>query len=146
MRLTVRKDIGALRTEGVARVNALAGQVRARFVTVIPAQEMIYLEKAAEARRYLDHYPTPEDAPEALDTSPVTGFPFIVAEIGITAPSAYAVAKIYAEGAALFRQVGSAIETIRLGAVAAIEAAGAPAEIDAAHAAAASALALIPLV
>jgi hypothetical protein len=144
MRLTVRKDIAALRAAGIARVNAAAGQVRARFVTVIPAQDMVYLEKAAEARRYLTTYPAPEDEPPALDPSPELGFPFIAAEIGITAPSAYAVAQIYVQGAALFRQAGAAIETIRLGAVAAIEIAGTPAAITAAEAACAEALRLIP--
>ena len=144
MKLVLRKDLAGLRTAAIARVNAAAGAVRARFVTVIPAQDMVYLEKAAEARRYLTLYPDPADAPAALDPSPELGFPFLAAEIGITAPTAHAVAGVYVAGAARFRAAGAAIESLRLGAVAAIEAAQTPAAIAAAEADATAALQLIP--
>jgi hypothetical protein len=139
MRLTVRKDIARLRAAGIARVNAAAGRVRARSVTVIPAQDMVYLEKAFEARRFLAAHPTPEDAPELIDTDPVLGFPWIAAEIGITAPSAFEIAQVYVQGAALFRAAGAAIDGVRLAAVRAIELAESPAEIAAAEAACAQA-------
>lgn len=144
MRLTVRKDLAAIRAAGIGRVNAAAGRVRARFVTTIPAQDMVYLDKGAEARRFLATYPFPEDEPEAIDPDPVLGFPWIVAEIGITAPTGYGVAQVYVQGAALFRQVGAAIDGIRLAAVAAIETATSPAEIAAAEESADATLALIP--
>ncbi|MER2508604.1 hypothetical protein [Amaricoccus sp.] len=143
MKLTLRKDIAGERAAAIARVNARAGALRGRVVTVIPGQEMIYLEKASEARRYLAAYPAPEDIPGALDADPATGFPFLCAELGITADDPHALALIWIGGASLFRQIGAAIETIRLGAVAAIEAAASPVGIAAAEAAAEAAFALV---
>jgi hypothetical protein len=137
--------IAEQRRDGIYRVNSEAGRVRARFVTTIPAQDMVYLEKAAEARRYLAAYPAPEHEPAELDDSPELGFPFIATEIGITGPTAFAVAQTYVQGAALFRQVGAAIEGIRLGGVAAIEAAPSLVVIDATVAAVLDALLLIPI-
>lgn len=143
-RVTVRKDIVALRAAAIGRVNATAGTVRARFITAIPGQDMIYLEKAAEARRYLAAYPAPADEPATLDPDPELGYPFLIAEIGITAPSAWALAQVWVQGAALFRQLGSGIETIRLGSVAALEAAASPVEIAAIEQGFAAALASVP--
>jgi hypothetical protein len=80
MKLTVSKDIAGLRAAAIRRVYAAAGLVRTRFATNIPGQEMIYLEKAAEARRFLAAYPTPEDAPAAISADPESGFPFIAAD------------------------------------------------------------------
>ena len=97
MKLVIRKDIAALRRAGIAEVNRMVGAVRASFVTVIPAQDMVYLEKAAEARRFLAAYPTPEDVPDEIDPDPALGFPFILAEIGITAPTACEVAAVYVD-------------------------------------------------
>ena len=146
MKLTVRKDIDALRHAGIAEVNRQVGAVRARFVTVIPAQDMLYLEKASEARRFLEAYPMPGDAPDPgdIDPDPGFGFPFLLAELGITAATAYEIAVIYITGAATFRAAGAALETVRLGSVAAIEAATVPAEIDAIVANCAALLASVP--
>ncbi len=44
MKLVLRKDLAGLRVAAIARVNAAAGAVRARFVTVIPAQELVNLK------------------------------------------------------------------------------------------------------
>ena len=108
--------------------------MRARFITVIPAQDMVYLEKAAEARRYLAAYPTPEDEPAELDAGPTLGFPFIAPRSASPGPQPSPWRKVYVFGAALFRQAGAAIEQVRLGAVAAIETADNPAAISAAEA------------
>ena len=145
MKLTVTKDLAPLRVAAVRRVYAAAGAVRARFATQIPAQDMIYLEKAAEARRFLATWPTLEDDPGTIDPDPVSGFPFIAAELGITADTGWEVAQFYVAGAAMFRQVGAVIDGIRLGTARAIELAATPAEIDAAEAAASAAFAAIPI-
>ena len=145
MKLVIRKDIAALRRAGIAEVNRLVGAVRASFVTVIPAQDMVYLEKAAEARRFLAAYPTPGGRAGARSTPiPALGFPFVLAEVGITAPTAYEIAVVYVTGAAAFRAAGAALETVRLGTVAAIEAAETPAAIDAIVANCAALLASVP--
>jgi hypothetical protein len=145
MRLTLRKDIAALRQDAIARINGMAGQVRGRFVTVIPAQDMVYLEKAAEARRYLAAYPSPAAQPDAIDPDPIDGFPFIAQEVGITAPTAFAVARLYAESAATFRRAGAAIEGVRLRALKRAETARSPGELDGIVAQCAEALADLPL-
>ena len=143
--LVIRKDIAGLRKAGIAEANRLVGAVRASFVTVIPAQDMVYLEKAGEARRFLVAYPTPADVPETVDADPVLGFPFVLAEVGITASTAWDVAVVYVTGAATFRAAGAALETVRLGTVAAIEVAETPAAIDAALTGCAASLALVPV-
>ena len=145
MKLVIRKDIAALRRAGVAEANRLVGEVRSSFVTVIPAQDMVYLEKAAEARRFLTAYPTPAEVPSTISADPELGYPFVLAEVGITAPTAHAVATVYVVGAAAFRAAGAALETVRLGTVAAIETAETPAAIDAAVAACAAALATVSI-
>jgi hypothetical protein len=145
MKLTVSKDIAALRTAAVGRVYAVAGSIRARFATNLPAQDMIYLEKASEARRYLDAYPTYGSDPDPISADPVSGYPFIVSEIGITADSGWEIAQFYVQGAALFRQAGAVIDGIRLGYGKQIEAAANPAEIAALEAAAYAAFAAIPI-
>jgi hypothetical protein len=145
MKLTVSKDIAGLRAAAIRRVYAAAGLVRTRFATNIPGQEMIYLEKAAEARRFLAAYPAPEDAPTAISADPEIGFPFIAAEIGITAATAHQVAGFYVAGAALFRQAGAAIDGIRLGYARQIEQAATPAAVESLEDAALAAFAALPL-
>lgn len=103
-----------MRLASVARVNARAGAARARFVTIAAGQEMIYLAKEAEAVRYLDLAAMPPD----LD-----GFPFLAAEIGITAATPSALAALWVAKAFEFRAAGALLERARLGAVATIEAA-----------------------
>ena len=145
MKLTVSKDIAALRTAATRRVYAAAGAVRSRFATNLPAQDMIYLEKASEARRYLDAYPTYGSDPDPISDDPVTGYPFIVSELGITADTGWEIAQYYVQGAALFRQAGAAIDGIRLGAAKQIETATTPAALDAIETAALAAFASLPV-
>lgn len=103
------------------RINQIAGEVRARFVTVIPAQDMVYLLKEAEARAFL------------ADAAPVlANYPFIAAEIGITGITAEEVAQVYVNLAAILRATAAQLETARLGTIAAIEVAADAAAIDAA--------------
>src|SRR5207342_2550521 len=91
--------------------------------------EMVYLAKEAEGLRFFAIYPEPGSEPDPIDGSPGGGFPFLAAEVGITAPTPRELAMVWVQGAALFRQVGAAIETIRLGAVAGIAGAATPGEI-----------------
>ena len=68
-----------------------------------------------------------------------------VTKLARTAPTAWEVAVVYVTGAATFRAAGAALETVRLGTVAAIEVAETPAAIDAALAGCAASLALVPV-
>lgn len=105
-------DLGAAKAAAIAKVNAWAGRERAQHITIAPGQDMIYLAKEAEALRYLAD---PDPAPAE--------YPLICAEVGVTAPDAYQIAQIWAQMAALWRQVAAQIETVRLGTIAQIEAA-----------------------
>ena len=142
--LTARKDIVALRAAAIRRVTADCGLARSRYITVAPGQDMIYLTKQTEALRFLAAYPSPEAVPDPIDATPATGFPFLVAEVGITAPTAWELASLWVERTVLYRTLGAAIEAIRLGAVGAIQSATVPAAIDAAEASVAAGLALLP--
>lgn len=116
--------LAGLRRTAIARVNARAGEVRGHFITIAAGQEMIYLGKEAEALRWLaDPSPEPEN------------YPFIAAEVGITAATPQALAELWRTMAVQWRVIGSQIEQARLGAVAAIETAISAAAIEAAVAA-----------
>lgn len=117
-KITLRRDVDAIRKAGVTRINARAGRVREMFITEAPGQSMIYLNKESEGLRWLA-----TESPDLID------FPFIQAEIGITADTAEELATMWVTSAAQWRQIGAMIETARLSAVAAAEQADSKAEI-----------------
>lgn len=98
------EDITAARADAVAAINQRAGAVRALFVTDIPAQQMIYLAKEAEARAYLAA--TPADLGQ---------YPLIAAEVGITTDTALELAQLWVGTANQWRALAANIEAIRLG-------------------------------
>lgn len=98
------------RERAITTINNIAGEVRARFITVIPGQEMLYMQKEQEAIAWL------------TATDPVLKqYPLIAAEVGITAPEPGQVAQVYVNMAAMLRQTAATLETLRLGAVAVVE-------------------------
>lgn len=121
--------LARVKARAVARVNDAASSLRGHYITVIPGQEMIYLAKEAEAVRYLSETPTTLD-----------GFPMLAAEVGITAPTAYELAQLWANMSALWRGIAAQIETARLGAIYQIETAPDAAAVDAIVGAAVAAL------
>lgn len=121
--------LAAEKRAAVAQVNGMADQVRRMFITPIIGQEMVYLEKEAEARRYLN------------DVEPdLSDYPFISAEVGVSAVTAQQVAQLYLNLGAQWRVVGSMLENVRLGSIAAIEASTTLAQISAAVDGAAAAI------
>jgi hypothetical protein len=84
---------------------------------LIPVQDMLYLRNEEEARRYLA-------ASRPPDT--LADYPFIAAEVGITAATPSGLASLWLTMAAQLAQIGSVIKTLRLGALARIEAARSP--------------------
>lgn len=106
-------DFTEAKRRAITLVNAWAARERIQYVTPLPGQDMIYLAKEAEALRYLAD---PDPAPAE--------YPLICAEVGVTAPDAYQIAQIWAQMAALWRQVAAQIETARLGTIRAITEAG----------------------
>ena len=116
--------IDDIRADALGKMNDLTTQARARYVTDIKGQEVIYTMKRDEAERFMN------------DTAPdISTYPLIAAEIGITAPDAFQVAQVYLNLNTIFMQALAALERARLVAVAQIEGASAPEQIDAAVAA-----------
>ena len=113
-------DLEAAKSVAFDAVKAATGAVRLRFLTDIPGQELIYNEKRQEATLFLALDPAPTD---------LTPYPFLAAEVGITAPTAAEVAAVFLARAALWVEVGAALEAIRLSTVQRIETALTEAEI-----------------
>ena len=107
---------------GIETVNRRIGEIRAHYITAIPGQEMIYLKKEEEARRYIAQEPEP---------SSLSDYPMITAEIGITAPTAWQIAQIWMQMSALLSSTAAGLEGLRLGAIATLEAATTPEMIGA---------------
>jgi hypothetical protein len=84
------------------RVNKTIGRMREAFVSWLPGQEMIYLSKELEAQRYL-----------AIQPAALTGFPFLAAEVGITADTAEEVAVIWLDKAQEWKAAGASLEEMR---------------------------------
>ena len=97
-------SVADARKQAVAAINQHAGYIRTMFVTDIPAQQMIYLAKEAEALAYLAA--TPADLGQ---------YPLIAAEVGITADTALALAQLWVGTANQWRALAANIEAIRLG-------------------------------
>lgn len=120
------------RTKAIAEVNRLRGEARSHWITVLPGQDMVYLDKERAALAYLaDQEPDPED------------YPGLSAEVGITGETLYEVAQVVVNLAYLWRHVSAGIEGICLGAIAEIEATAIFAEADGAVEAAREALEVV---
>jgi len=104
----------------LARIKQVSGETRAKYISVIPGQEMIYLAKEAEAAAFV--------AGEQGD------YPFLSAEVGETGETLDQVAQVVLNLAAGWRAIGANIEALRVRANAAVLAAETIAEIDAAFA------------
>lgn len=107
------------RASAVAAINAVRGEMRSRFLTQLPGQDMVYLEKVAEARDWL--------AASASGAEPNPAeFPHLSAEVGVTAPDADAVAQVYLNLAAQFRHISAVIEGCAMRALVLADAAETP--------------------
>lgn len=109
------------KADTIKEVNSQIGAVREEYITPIPGQEMIYSAKEEEAKAFNAITPRPTD---------LSGFPFLKAEIGITAPSAQELADLWIQMAADWRTIGPLLEQLRLGTIEAVRAATTAAEIE----------------
>lgn len=105
-------DVEAFRRYALDQANYLVGQARLQLITNIPGQDMIYLQKEREATDYLLESPEP---------ATLEDYPFLAAEVGITAATALEVATLYATQAGQFRIAGAQLENARLGTILAVE-------------------------
>ncbi|MDF3383371.1 MULTISPECIES: hypothetical protein [unclassified Sulfitobacter] len=106
---SLEKEVAAARAVAVQDINRQTGAVRCRFITDIPGQQMIYADKEAEARAFVDLQPDPLES-----SADMSRFPFIEKEIGTTAPTAYEVAQVFLNLAAQWRVVGADLEALRV--------------------------------
>lgn len=119
-------ELSAAQAAAVQHVNDRIGQARLAYITAQPAQDAIYTAKEAEALRYQADPAPPAD---------LAGYPFLAAEAGTTAPDAPALAALWVQMADQWRSAAAALEGLRLGAIAQIEAATSPAGVATARAA-----------
>lgn len=113
------REVEGYREAARAYVNETIGQRRLDYITDGPGQEMIYREKVAEAERYM------VERPDKLDA-----YPFLAAEIGVTAPDAEALAILWLARARAWKVIGGQLEAIRQGALIAIGLATEAVEVD----------------
>lgn len=123
MKVVLRKNLESIKAAAKAKVDTEAERQRSALLTPGEGQAMAYWAKQAEAARFL-----------ALDAPPhdLSGFPFIQAEIGVTAGDATTVAQLWLSMAAEWAEAAARIEQVRLAAKTAISAATTPANIEAA--------------
>jgi hypothetical protein len=114
--MTIRfgQNIAKIQKDAIDEVNAAMGEVRKRFITVAPGQDMLYGAKEAEAIRYLS---LPEEPADLAD------FPLLAGEVGLTAESPYQLAQVIAYMANQWRTMTGPMERLRLGTIYTIEAA-----------------------
>ena len=129
--ITGQARLASEKRSAVAGVNRMIDQARRLFITPIVGQEMIYLEKGAEALRFVNADPEPTD---------LTDYPFIAAEVGVTATTAYEVAQLYLNLGAQWRFIGAALENLRLSSTSAVNASTSLAGVASEEAAAAQAI------
>ncbi|WP_427501395.1 hypothetical protein ACQE3E_06750 [Methylomonas sp. MED-D] len=125
MPLVLTKPLADLKAAAGAEVDRLAGEIRARYITVSPGQEVTYALKRAEAAAYI----------AAAYPADATAYPWIAAEATATGKTPAQAADRIAEKAAEWVAIGSQIEGARQAAKAAISAASSAADIWAAKAA-----------
>lgn len=115
-------EMAAAREAAMLALNGYVARKRNLIITDLPGQDMIYLRKEEEGRRYLD---LPIE-PETLEQ-----FPLIAAEVGITAPTAYQLAMIWVQLGSLWVVIAVQLEQLRMSFGAQIQSASTFAEIDA---------------
>lgn len=117
------KPLLAHKAEYLNKIDELAGQVRARFLTVTPGQELTYLMKLNEAKAY-----------------PQTINPWIAAESLATGKTEAQVVESILASANVWESVGVLIESSRLGAKGRVNSATTATEMYAAFSAISSTL------
>lgn len=118
----VRASIAEEIQNALTEINRHVGIARLRFISDIPGQGMIYLDKEREALAYLATSPEPSNA---------DGFPWIKREIGVTGTSPYEVAQVFVNMAAMWRYIGPELEGLRLETAEAVKNASTETEIKA---------------
>lgn len=105
-RVVGRKSLDVPIFDAQAVVEEKAREVRARFAT--DGKHQLYSDKRDEAMRYIAADDAPGPAPD------LAGYPYIAAEVGISAPTPRALAELWLEMDRQWKQVAALIESISL--------------------------------
>jgi hypothetical protein len=115
------REEAAVKAQAVERVNQLAGECRAKYLTVVPGQSETYLLKADELRAY--------DAASIIYPS---DYPILLAEATATGATLAEVVALVRATRAAWLQLAAAVEGMRRGAIVAIQQATSEAAVHAA--------------
>lgn len=110
MRINVRNVVGErpsdYKSKAIAEINRVIGNVRGKYITISPGQEMVYMEKEREAIAYLTLY--------EFDNPNDDDYFHLSAEVGITGDDCWQVARVIVFMAGQWRMKSSQIETVKL--------------------------------
>lgn len=123
MKITMTRDLEALRAAAERKIDQRAEAIRQIFITPGSGQAMVYAAKQEEARRWLAEQPA-ETTPDQ--------YPLLLAEAGLTAPTVAELAALWRGMEIQWLQAAAMIEAKRMAAKAAVRAATTPAAIEAA--------------
>jgi hypothetical protein len=121
MRFDFKMGLTAIKAELKAKVDLQAGQVRSLYITTIPGQDMVYMEKRIEAELVVAD-------PALGETLPAAEIPHIAREAIASGVSRFDKAVEILTIANLWKQISPMIEERRLSVKSAIDAATTVAE------------------
>jgi hypothetical protein len=99
------ETVDKIRTTASSELKRAVAEKRQMFITSLPGQDGIYLEKRSEAIQYLAADPEPAD---------LSDYPFLLAETGITAPTAYELSQLWLNLNALWIATAAGFEKVRM--------------------------------
>ena len=101
-------DLADAQGRAIQQINRIRGETRQRFITSIPGQDMVYMEKERSARAWMAEFQATGVEP------PSEAYPAISAEIGLTGETAFQVAYIYIHKSEEWRQLSPIIERVSI--------------------------------
>ncbi|QNG62644.1 hypothetical protein B1VFA_109 [Rhizobium phage B1VFA] len=125
MRFDLKVGLAAIKAELKAKVDVQAGQLRSLYITTIPGQDMVYMEKRIEAELVVAD-------PALGETLAVAEIPHVAREAAASGVSRFDKAVEILTIANLWKQIFPMIEERRLSVKSAIDAAATVAEARAA--------------
>jgi hypothetical protein len=113
MKLALNKNLIGARAKAHAKIDAEAEIKRQSLITPGAGQALVYLQKELEVGRFFATYRGMSEAP--ITPTPER-FPFISAEVGITAPTMWEVAGVFQGAVSTWHHASAAIEKLRIAA------------------------------
>jgi hypothetical protein len=99
------ETVEKIRITAASELKQAVAEKRQMFITSLPGQDGIYLEKRSEAIHYLAADPA---------VIQLSDYPFLLAETGITAPTAYELSQLWLNLNALWIATAASFEKVRM--------------------------------